>query len=116
MVIATGKGGCGKTTLTANLATLAAANGVNRVVAVDLDPQANLATALGVKDHDRGLSMLSAALGEGRAAPKLHDTGRDNLWYVAGGWHLRRLRSMAIFKGGPSKSGWVDPGLTQAVR
>jgi cellulose biosynthesis protein BcsQ len=98
--------------LTANLATLAAANGVNRVVAVDLDPQANLATALGVKEHDQGLSMLSAALGEGATAPKLHDTGRDNLWYVAGGWHLKRLRSMAIFRGGPSTlAGWIRDSL-----
>ncbi len=112
MVIATGKGGCGKTTLTANLATLAAARGVDRVIAVDLDPQANLATALGIKGHDRGLSMLSAALGEGRAAPKLHDTGRDNLWYVAGGWHLRRLRSVAIYKGGPyTLAGWIRDSL-----
>ena len=112
MVIATGKGGCGKTTLTANLATLAAARGVDRVIAVDLDPQANLATALGVRGHDRGLSMLSAALGKNRTAPTLHDTGRDNLWYVAGGWHLRRLRSMAIFKGGPyTLAGWIRDSL-----
>jgi cellulose biosynthesis protein BcsQ len=97
--------------LTANLATLAAARGVDRVVAVDLDPQASLATALGIKDHDGGLSMLSAALSEDRA-PNLHHTGRDNLWYVAGGWHLRRLRSMAIFKGGPyTLAGWIRDSL-----
>lgn len=112
MVTATGKGGCGKTTLTANLATLAAARGDDRVVAVDLDPQANLATALGIKGHDRGLSMLSAAMSEDRAVPKLHETGRDKLWYVAGGWHLRRLRSMAIFKGGPyTLAGWILDSL-----
>ncbi len=98
--------------MTANLATLAAARGVDRVIAVDLDPQANLATALGIEGHDGGLSMLSAALGEGRAQPKLHDTGRDNLWYVAGGWHLRRLRSEAIFKGGPYLlARWVRDSL-----
>ncbi|MCP3988770.1 MAG: ParA family protein [Actinomycetia bacterium] len=112
MVIATGKGGCGKTTLTANLATLAAARGVDRVIAVDLDPQANLATALGIKDHDGGLSMLSAAMREDRAAPKLHDTGRDNLWYVAGGSQLKRLRSVAMFKGGPyTLAGWILDSL-----
>ena len=100
LVTATGKGGCGKTTLTANLATLAAARQANRVIAVDLDPQANLGTALGVTNHDNGMSMFSSAVGGGRTPPTLHDTGRDNLWYVAGGWHLRRLRSEAIFKGG----------------
>ena len=109
---ATGKGGCGKTTLTANLSTLAAAQGGNRVIAIDLDPQANLATALGVSSHDGGMSMLSAAVGEGRTTPKLHDTGRDNLWYVAGGWHLRRLRSEAIFNGGPNTlARWIRASL-----
>lgn len=112
MVIATGKGGCGKTTLTANLATLAAARGVDRVIAVDLDPQANLATALGIKGHDGGLSMLSTAMREDGATPKLHDAGRDNLWYVAGGSHLKRLRSVAMFKGGPyTLAGWIRDSL-----
>lgn len=112
LVIATGKGGCGKTTLTTNLATLAAIQGGNRVIAVDLDPQANLAMALGITDHDGGISMLSAALGKGGAAPKLHDTGRDNLWYVAGGWHLRRLRSEAIYTGGPyTLARWIRDSL-----
>ncbi len=110
--MATGKGGCGKTTLTANLATLAAAQGVDRVIAVDLDPQANLATALGITDHDGGLSMLAAAMREGEASPKLHETGRDNLWYVAGGSHLKRLRSVGMFKGGPyTLAGWVRDSL-----
>lgn len=112
MVVATGKGGCGKTTLTTNLATLAASQGVNRVIAVDLDPQANLGTALGVKNHDGGMSLLSAAVGEGRVGPKLHATGRDNLWYVAGGWHLRRLRSEAVFNGGPyTLARWIRNSL-----
>lgn len=112
MAIATGKGGCGKTTLTANLATLAAAQGVNRVIAVDLDPQANLATALGVEGHDGGMSMLSSAVGEGRSTPKLHDTGRNNLWYIAGGWHLRRLRSEAVLNGGPyTLARWIRTSL-----
>ena len=98
--------------MTANLATLAAARGVDRVIAVDLDPQANLATALGIKGHDGGLSMLSAAMREDRATPKLHDTGRDNLWYVAGGSHLKRLRSVAMFKGGPyTLDGWIRDSL-----
>lgn len=112
MAIATGKGGCGKTTLTANLATLAAAEGVNRVIAVDLDPQANLGTALGVEGHDGGMSMLSSAVGEGRTTPKLHHTGRNNLWYIAGGWHLRRLRSEAVLNGGPyTLARWIRTSL-----
>jgi CO dehydrogenase maturation factor len=46
-VVITGKGGVGKTTLTACLATVLARNGIN-VLAVDEDPQMNLPNALGV--------------------------------------------------------------------
>ncbi len=44
----TGKGGVGKTTLSAVLSHLFAADG-KRVIAVDADPDANLAQALGIK-------------------------------------------------------------------
>ncbi|UCH50980.1 MAG: AAA family ATPase, partial [Chloroflexota bacterium] len=43
----TGKGGVGKTTLTSLLARIYAAEG-NKVIAIDANPDANLATALGV--------------------------------------------------------------------
>ena len=49
----TGKGGVGKTTLSAILSCLFASEG-RRVIAVDADPDANLAQALGVKPEDRG--------------------------------------------------------------
>jgi len=45
----TGKGGVGKTTLSGILAHLFAAQGVN-VVAIDADPDANLASALGIPE------------------------------------------------------------------
>jgi len=44
-----GKGGVGKTTLSANLARLWAAEG-RRVIAIDADPDANLAAALGADE------------------------------------------------------------------
>ena len=47
----TGKGGVGKTTLSAGLATLFARDGV-RVVAVDADPDSNLAATLGFPDPE----------------------------------------------------------------
>ena len=47
----TGKGGVGKTTLSAGLATLFARDGA-RVVAVDADPDSNLAATLGFPDPD----------------------------------------------------------------
>jgi CO dehydrogenase maturation factor len=46
-IVITGKGGVGKTTATALLAHLCATQGI-RVLAVDADPQQNLALALGV--------------------------------------------------------------------
>ena len=47
----TGKGGVGKTTLSAGLATLFAGDG-SRVVAVDADPDSNLAATLGFPDPE----------------------------------------------------------------
>ena len=47
----TGKGGVGKTTLSAVLSHLYAEEG-RRVIAVDADPDANLASALGIPRED----------------------------------------------------------------
>ncbi len=50
-IVITGKGGVGKTTLTALLAHLFAKQGF-RVLAVDGDPQQNLAVTLGIPPED----------------------------------------------------------------
>jgi len=57
-VAITGKGGVGKTTLSAGLATLCARDGAH-VIAVDADPDSNLAATLGFPDPD-GITPLSA--------------------------------------------------------
>ena len=82
LVLATAKGGVGKTTISANLAAVAASKG-RRVVAVDLDAQGNLAMEFGVPDHDQGAGLRDAALGGG--APLLHPTRRKGLWLIPAG-------------------------------
>ncbi len=59
----TGKGGVGKTTLSATLSHLFAAGG-KRVIAVDADPDANFAQALGVRPGDIEKIRPIAEMGE----------------------------------------------------
>jgi chromosome partitioning protein len=57
IAVASAKGGVGKTSLTANLAGIAALAGW-RVLAIDLDPQGNLATDLGyMRESDNGYEL-----------------------------------------------------------
>lgn len=94
VVIANGKGGVGKTTVTANLASEAARRGAGALV-VDLDPQANLAREFGIIDHDQGKSLVGAAMGF-LDAPTVYATGRDRLRLICGGEELLKLQTAAI--------------------
>jgi chromosome partitioning protein len=70
ITIANQKGGVGKTTTAINLATALAAIG-EEVLIVDIDPQGNASTGLGIDRKDRGVSAYDLLT---QNAPALSDT------------------------------------------
>ena len=83
VMVSNGKGGVLKTSLAANLSGLAAASGWS-VLAVDLDPQGNLATDLGCLERSDGGEALLRAVAENAPLIPLRDV-RPGLDVVAGG-------------------------------
>ena len=67
LALANQKGGVGKTTTAINLGTALAAIG-ERVLIVDLDPQGNASTGLGIDRRNRNCSTYDVLIGEANLA------------------------------------------------
>ena len=78
IAIANQKGGVGKTTTAINIATAIAATGW-RTLLVDMDPQGNASTGLGVHSKDRDYSTYDLLMQEGSVAQCTQKTRIPNL-------------------------------------
>ena len=78
LALANQKGGVGKTTTAINLGTALAAIG-ERVLVVDLDPQGNASTGLGIERRRRGISTYHVLTGDHELAAAIQETAVPGL-------------------------------------
>ena len=79
LALANQKGGVGKTTTAINLGTALAAIG-EKVLIVDLDPQGNASTGLGIDRKDRKVSTYDVLTGEAPLIQAIAPTVVPRLW------------------------------------
>jgi chromosome partitioning protein len=81
IAIANQKGGVGKTTTTINLGAALVGHG-KRVLLVDLDPQGNTSTGLGIPSDERRTTSYDLMLGDRVAEPVPVALGDGTLWVI----------------------------------
>lgn len=79
LALANQKGGVGKTTTAINLGTALAAIG-ERVLIIDLDPQGNASTGLGIDRKNRSVSTYDVLTGERKLQDAVVATSVPRLW------------------------------------
>ena len=97
IAVANQKGGVGKTTTSVNLSVCLAELG-QRVLLLDLDPQANATSGLGIEPVDE-ISASVPMMGEGPMAEMVIPTRFQNLWMIPANLDLAGVEVEAIRSG-----------------